>query len=498
MVHGSRRPFVRANAGSLASLAAALCFSLLYLRALGHLERGELEPRRLLAALAIAFAAIVAAALLAMPLLVSGAPGIARLARRAAAAVATLWIAAGAAVSLFMVSAGAPRDAIAHLIGSVTLLPAAVAGAAAFLLFEDEARDLAERSAAAAPAPGRSKLRVRLVMTIVTSSLLPLLLLAVAVWHFEQHGGQEEQSAHERGEGEAHAPLPLLLALVGGAAAAAGVGFGLLAARSLSRPILTLTSAMDRVRSGDLKTRAPILSEDEAGRASKAFNAMVEGLAERAWLRETFGRYVSHEVADALREGRIALQGEERVVTVLFADIRGFTQLSEALSPAEVLSFVNEYLRVMVDVVVKHHGRLDKVMGDGIMVVFGAPLADAAHARNAVSAALAMQEALEVFNAGRTSAGRNPIRIGIGIHTGNVVAGNVGVDSHKVEYTVLGDTVNLASRIESLTKELHADILITEATGTAAGEDFLYDAAREVSIRGKSAPVGTLTVRGRR
>ena len=253
---------------------------------------------------------------------------------------------------------------------------------------------------------------------------------------------------------------------------------------------------MERVQNGDLGARVPLLSSDEAGAAGVAFNAMVEGLAERAWLRETFGRYVSREVADALRAGRVAFQGEQRIATVLFADIRGFTKLSESIPAREVLAFVNEYLRAMTEALVRHHGRLDKVMGDGILVVFGAPVDDREHARNALRAALGMRAALVAFNAGRASAGKAPVRIGIGIHTGEVIAGNVGVDSHKIKYTVLGDTVNLASRIEGLTKELGVDILATSATIDAAGSGIEADPFPEAPVRGRSAPVRLFGVKG--
>jgi adenylate cyclase len=130
--------------------------------------------------------------------------------------------------------------------------------------------------------------------------------------------------------------------------------------------------------------------------------------------------------------------------------------------------------------------------------VFGAPVADPDHARNAIRAALAMQRALDAFNARRSVAGHPPVRIGIGIHTGEVTAGNVGVESHKVEYTVLGDTVNLASRIEGLTKEMAAEILVTDATLGAAGDGIEAEPMREMVVRGRSARVNTFAVHGLR
>ena len=485
------RHSVRPEAGTLLALAASIAFSVLYLGVLGHLKPGVIDPGRLLPALFAAFV-VCALGLLAWRRGTGGAAPAdwARMPRRAAAVAFGLWTLAGAAVSALLVGVGAPRDALPHLAGAVTLLPAVVGGAVAFFLFEEAARTAAESGPPGVP--GRpTRLRTRLVATLVTASAVPIALLAASLWHFQEHAG-------EAAAGEAHAPLLALVVVVGGSAGLAGVVFGVLAARSLIRPILALTSAMARVQAGDLGARAPLLSSDETGAAGVAFNAMVEGLAERAWLRETFGRYVSREVADALRAGRVAFQGEQRVATVLFADIRGFTRLSESIPAREVLAFVNEYLKSMTEALVRHHGRLDKVMGDGIMVVFGAPLDDPQHARNALRAALSMRQALSAFNAGRASAGKEPVRIGIGIHTGEVIAGNVGVDSHKVEYTVLGDTVNLASRIESMTKELGADVLATSATIEAAGEGVMAQPFPQTPIRGRSAPVQLFGVTGLR
>jgi class 3 adenylate cyclase len=430
-----------------------------------------------------------------------------KLPRQAALRLALGWLAGGLAMAGLLGSRGVSITVGLHLLVSLTLVPAGLAGTAALFLFEEVARaHVAQALPGGTLARIRLRLRTRLLLLLVGFPLVPILALGVAFAHVLEMHEPAALHGHASGPSQSRsAPSSMsdhgssvdpqtgvyLLSLV---AALLGLGFGLSAARSLSRPIAWLTEAMERVRAGDLRVRVPVVSEDELGRAAETFNAMAQGLAEREWLHETFGRYVSREVAEAVLHGRITLEGEERDVTVLFADIRGFTQLSEALPPSEVLTFVNAYLQVMTQVVVQHGGRLDKVMGDGMMIVFGAPLADAAHARRAVLAALEMRVALERFNAGRAARGLPPIRIGMGLHSGPVTAGNVGSASHKLEYTVLGDTVNLASRIEGLTKDFGVDILASEATVLAAGEGVHARAMPEVRVKGKSTPVRTFAV----
>src|SRR5690606_8766258 len=148
-------------------------------------------------------------------------------------------------------------------------------------------------------------------------------------------------------------------------------------------------------------------------------------------------------------------------VTVLFSDIRSFTSISENMDPRELLDFLNEYLSGMVESVLQHHGVVDKFIGDAIMAVFGAPVPEPEDPLHAVCAALAMREKLAKINEGFVERGLPEIRTGIGLHSGQVVAGNMG-HSERMEYTVIGDTVNLASRLEGLTKELGCDVVISD------------------------------------
>lgn len=209
---------------------------------------------------------------------------------------------------------------------------------------------------------------------------------------------------------------------------------------------------------------------------------------EKRRIKKIFKRYVSEEVVDELLKhpGEIALGGHRTQLTVLFADIRGFTSLSDNQDPEDIVSMLNLHFTMMTDIIVKHKGTLDKYIGDGVLAFYGAPIARENHADLAVDSAIEMVAKLNDLN--KSLFLHTPLRIGIGIHSGEAVVGNIGSD-RKMEYTIIGDTVNIASRVEGLTKDFQADILITGETFSRLKACYSIIPEKEVILSGKSKPV---------
>lgn len=257
--------------------------------------------------------------------------------------------------------------------------------------------------------------------------------------------------------------------------------------RNVTRPVKDLVQGAQRIEGGVFDQNVTIDQDDEIGRLAEAFNKMAKGLAEKEKVRDLLGKVVSPEIADELMSKKIELGGEARRVTMLFSDIRGFTTLCEGKSPVEILSLLNEYFTALTAVIEVNGGVVDKFIGDAVMALFGAPVAHADAAARAVNTALGMQAALDTVNREIVARGGSAIQIGAGINTDEVVVGNMGSKS-RLNYTVIGDGVNLASRIEGLTKNYGVAIIVSESTAEEANE-FLYRELDLVRVKGKSEPV---------
>ncbi len=277
----------------------------------------------------------------------------------------------------------------------------------------------------------------------------------------------------------------------------ASMGFASL----LTRPVFSLMDAVKELGKGNLNVSARVISSDEIGVLARTFNQMIASLREKEVIKDAFRRYVSKQVAEEIFKEPdrylSALKGERKRVSVLFADIRGFTPMAEKMAPEKVVSILNEYLTYMTSAVFKYKGTLDKFIGDCVMAVYGAPLSVHNPTEMAVKTAVEIQKKVAELNSKRVSSGEDPVYVGIGINTGEVVVGNIG-SSERMDYTVIGDNVNLAARIQAKANEMGVEILIS---GSAYDEVKDIVVARElppVRVKGKSEPVRIYVVEGLR
>lgn len=263
----------------------------------------------------------------------------------------------------------------------------------------------------------------------------------------------------------------------------------------VTRPVLELADGAHRVKDGDYQQSIVLTQQDELGELADSFNMMMKGLAERDRVRDLLGKVVSTEIAEELLSKDIELGGEEREVTMLFSDVRNFTQLCEDRSPQEVLSILNAYLTRVSAVIESEGGVVDKYIGDAVMSLFGVPLSHADDASRALRTAMGMCQALKKLNKEFAKEGKPTLAIGIGINTAVVVAGNMGSKT-RLNYTVIGDGVNLASRLEGLTKQYGVPVVISNETRKAAPE-FVYRELDLVCVKGKTEAVAIYQPIGR-
>jgi class 3 adenylate cyclase/ABC-type antimicrobial peptide transport system permease subunit len=257
-------------------------------------------------------------------------------------------------------------------------------------------------------------------------------------------------------------------------------------------PLALIVEASRAIAAGDLTRQIPENRWDEIGRLARAFNEMVRGLSDRERMRDLFGRYLSREVSEVVLAGKVSLAGERRIVSVVFCDMRDSTPFAERLEPEAVMLALNEYFEVIIRATEAHGGIVARFLGDGTMCSFGAPYEVPDHAERAVRATLRIRRDLAELNRRRAALDQPTLRFGMGISSGPVTAGATGAE-HRQEYTIIGDTVNLAARVEGLTKEFpQYDIMLSEQTIAALGsraQEYQYDDLGVVEIKGKSQAV---------
>jgi class 3 adenylate cyclase len=293
--------------------------------------------------------------------------------------------------------------------------------------------------------------------------------------------------------------LLLALALALGALMAGLISIGLV------RPLRRLLKGTVLVQQGMLETEVPITTRDEVGELTASFNAMVRELRAKARIRETFGRYVDPRIVEGLieRPDRLAGMGERREMTVFFCDMKGFTSLSEGMTPAGMVRIVNRYLAMMSEPVRRNHGIIDKYIGDAIMAFWGPPFSPPEdQARLACAAGLEQLAALQTYRAELPELtgfkrGMPHIDMRIGVATGEVVVGNIGSEV-SMSYTVMGDTVNFASRLESANKVYGSRFLVSARTAEMAAEVVAFRELDLLLVEGKQEPERIFEVLGRK
>ena len=293
-----------------------------------------------------------------------------------------------------------------------------------------------------------------------------------------------------------------------------GVLLVLLFASYLTRPLTRVAGTMRHIiTTNDLSERVVVEYHDEIGQLAQTFNLMI-GELEKAYrsvkghafkavlaqkreqkIRNIFQKYVPKDVIDRFFENpESMLVGENRVLAVLFSDIRSFTTISESMMPDDLVNSLNRYFTVMVDIIMSHHGIVDKYSGDAIMAFFGAPVKREDDAMSSVLAGIEMTEALQGFNEGQRAVNKPEFHIGVGINYGVVTVGNIGTEK-KMDYTVIGDMVNLASRLEGLTKTYHQGLIISESLHYKVKDELACRLLDSVAVKGKTKGVRIYTVK---
>jgi len=263
-------------------------------------------------------------------------------------------------------------------------------------------------------------------------------------------------------DGSGGADLGIDVAIAVAVATTLALELTVLLSRSILQPLADLRRATEAVLDGNYDVSIPVTTGDETGGLVASFNAMVQGLAERERIREAFGTYLDRDVAEYILSDSYDKSGRELDVSVLFTDVRGFTGFASGSEAKDVVAALNGLFEVIVPIIAKHGGHVDKFEGDGLLAVFGAPQPYPDHAVRAVRAGIEINECVN------DDAEAGELRVGVGINTGRVVAGSIG-GAGRLNFSVIGDAVNIAARVEGMTRETDRPVLLTAATAAALG-----------------------------
>lgn len=324
-------------------------------------------------------------------------------------------------------------------------------------------------------------------------SLIPLAIIVLTLFVLYLQVNAETVSGKTYGQGVLNFSIVVFILSF--------LGSGILnrqISRSIADPINGMLDTMEEIKRGNYQTRVNVVSNDEVGVLGDATNRMIQSLAEKELLRDAFGRYVTPEIRDEIISGRIPLDGEFKDVTVLFADLKDFTPMTEANDPKQMVQILNDYFKEMSAAIKSKSGLILQFLGDEIYAVFGAPVSCKDHPSNAFFAALDMEKRLKDLNKRFVQQGRLPLSHGIGIHTGQVLAANIG-SPDRLSYLLLGDAVNLASRLQTLTREMDARIIVSAETKQYLPEsqtrNVLVRHPQPVQIKGQQTKVNIYLIK---
>ncbi len=400
----------------------------------------------------------------------------------AIAAAFHLWLGAPLRISLFVFFR-------AFMIG-------VIAAGLSFFLVEDHARRtlipafFPDGRLTEVPGTIRIPIARRIHVLYAWGTSIPMIILLVTLFYSAWEAGRSGgigADAFARGVFAFTVALCLIFLVI-------ALRLNLLVRRSIEEPLGEMLSAVKRIRAGDHSRKIRVLSNDELGRLGDAGNQMIDALEEQQRVREAFGRCVTPEIRDEILAGKIPLDGARREATLLFVDLRGFTSYVEAHEPEEVVRSMRDYFTAMEKAVRSHEGVVLQYVGDEMESVFGVPLHDPEHADQAVRAALEMRWNLEALNRDREGEGKTPFRHGVGIHTGMVLAGFTGSEE-RLSYALIGDTVNLAARIEDLARDFQTDILVSEETVRKLEGAYDLEPLPPRNVKGYSKPVKVFRVK---